>query len=56
MKLEYVLITPAHNEEEFIEKTIQSVIAQTVLPKKWIIVNDGSTDRTEEIVHKYAEG
>lgn len=49
----YVLITPARNEEEFIEKTIKSVIAQTILPKKWIIVSDGSTDRTDEIVSKY---
>ena len=42
----YVLITPARNEEAFIEKTIQSVISQTVLPAKWVIVNDGSTDTT----------
>ena len=51
----YVLITPARNEEAFIETTIQSVIAQTRLPEKWIIVSDGSTDRTEAIVTKYAE-
>jgi glycosyltransferase involved in cell wall biosynthesis len=49
----YVLITPARNEEAFIEKTIQSVIAQTVLPSKWVIVNDGSTDATASIVSKY---
>ena len=49
----YVLITPARNEEAYIEKTIQSVISQTVLPQKWIIVSDGSTDRTDEIVKKY---
>ena len=52
--LSYALITPARNEDAFIEKTIQSVISQTVLPKKWIIVSDGSTDRTDEIVKKYA--
>ena len=52
-KLAYILITPARNEEAFIEKTIQSVISQTVLPEKWIIVNDGSTDRTDEIVKQY---
>jgi len=39
--LTYVLVTPAHNEEAFIEKTIQSVIQQTVLPLKWVIVDDG---------------
>lgn len=49
----YVLITPARNEESNIEKTIRSVISQTVLPKRWVIVSDGSTDRTDEIVMKY---
>jgi glycosyltransferase involved in cell wall biosynthesis len=51
--LEYVLITPARNEQEFLEETIQSVISQTILPKRWIIVSDGSTDRTDEIVQGY---
>ena len=51
--LSYVLITPARNEEAFIEKTIQSVIRQTILPTKWVIVNDGSTDATSKIVRKY---
>ena len=50
MKKEYVLITPARNEEIYIEKTIQSVISQTVLPQKWVIVSDSSTDNTDEIV------
>ena len=49
----YVLITPARNEETFIEMTIQSVIKQTVLPVKWVIVNDGSTDATSSIVRPY---
>jgi biofilm PGA synthesis N-glycosyltransferase PgaC len=52
-KLSYILITPARNEETFIEQTIQSVIAQTVHPLKWVIVNDGSTDSTADIVRKY---
>lgn len=51
--LKYVLITPARNEQSFIEKTIQSVISQTVLPKRWVIVSDGSTDHTEDIVKQY---
>ena len=55
MKLSYVLITAARNEETFIEKTIQSVIAQRLLPKKWIIVSDGSTDRTDDIVKEYTK-
>jgi glycosyltransferase involved in cell wall biosynthesis len=51
--IKYVLITPARNEEAYIEKTIQSVISQTVLPEKWVIISDGSTDRTDEIVQKH---
>jgi glycosyltransferase involved in cell wall biosynthesis len=54
MNVNYVLITPARNEDRFIERTIKSILAQTVLPKKWIIVSDGSKDRTDEIVKKYA--
>jgi len=50
----YVLITPARNEADYIGLTLESVIAQTVPPVKWIIVNDGSTDGTGEIVAKYA--
>lgn len=50
----YGLVTPARNEAEFIELTIQSVISQTVLPLKWVIVSDGSSDGTDEIVKKYA--
>ena len=53
--LKYVLITPARNEAAFIEQTIKSVIQQTVLPLKWVIVSDGSTDGTDEIVKKYVE-
>ncbi len=50
----YVLVTPARNEEQFIESTIQSVVAQTWRPLRWVIVSDGSTDRTDEIVSRYA--
>src|SRR5208282_5013460 len=50
----YVLITPARNEAEFIELTIRSVVAQTVRPARWVIVSDGSTDGTDEIVLRYA--
>jgi poly-beta-1,6-N-acetyl-D-glucosamine synthase len=49
----YVLITPARDEARFIEQTIRSVMAQTHRPLKWIIVSDGSTDGTDEIVGKY---
>jgi poly-beta-1,6-N-acetyl-D-glucosamine synthase len=50
----YVLLTPAHNEEQYIERTAQSMISQTVLPRKWVVVDDGSTDGTAEIVARYA--
>lgn len=49
----YVLITPARNEEAFIEKTIESMIHQTYLPIKWVVVNDGSTDSTASRVQAY---
>ena len=49
----YVLITPARNEAAFVEKTIESMIHQTLLPVKWAIVDDGSTDQTAEIVKRY---
>jgi glycosyltransferase involved in cell wall biosynthesis len=51
--LSYVLITPARNEEQFIERLIHSVADQTLLPTKWVIVNDGSTDATARIVSGY---
>jgi biofilm PGA synthesis N-glycosyltransferase PgaC len=50
----YVLITPARDEALFIEETIISVVAQTIPPIKWVIVSDGSTDGTDDIVRKYA--
>ena len=49
----YVLITPARNEEAFIELTIKSMVQQSLRPVRWVIVSDGSTDRTDEIVKKY---
>lgn len=51
--MNYVLITSARNEEKFIDGTIRSVAAQTELPMRWIIVDDGSTDRTAEIVENH---
>jgi biofilm PGA synthesis N-glycosyltransferase PgaC len=53
-QLSYVLITPARNEEAFIEQTINSVISQTLRPVKWVIVSDGSTDGTDDIAKRYA--
>ena len=51
--LKHVIVTPARNEETHIEKTIKSMVSQTVLPQKWVIVSDGSTDGTDEIVQRY---
>ena len=53
--MKYVLITPARNEEAFIRKTLDSVVAQTALPERWVIVDDNSTDRTAEIVESYTK-
>jgi poly-beta-1,6-N-acetyl-D-glucosamine synthase len=53
--LRYLLITAAKNEEAFIGLTIQSVINQTIRPTRWLIVSDGSTDGTDEIVSRYTQ-
>jgi len=50
----YVLITPAHNEEAYIARTICSVMSQTKPPRKWVIVNDSSTDGTAAVVKELA--
>jgi glycosyltransferase involved in cell wall biosynthesis len=52
--MRYVLITPARNEQRHLETTIRCVVSQTRLPIKWIIVNDGSTDLTADIIDRYA--
>jgi len=52
-KNSYVLVTAAKNEEQYIKETLASVVRQTVLPKQWVIVSDGSTDGTDKIVLEY---
>jgi len=54
-KQTYVLMTAAYNEEAHIGRMIESVVSQSVLPARWVIVSDGSFDRTDEIIQKYAE-
>jgi poly-beta-1,6-N-acetyl-D-glucosamine synthase len=53
MKTNYVLVTPVYNEGDLIEKVMKSVIAQTIRPTVWVIVNDGSTDQSLEIIRRY---
>lgn len=53
-QLQYVIITPAKNEEAFLEPLIACMAAQTRLPLRWVIVSDGSTDRTDEIASRAA--
>lgn len=50
----YVVITPARDEEAHLRHTIESMVGQTVRPSEWIIVNDGSTDGTGKIIDEYA--
>jgi glycosyltransferase involved in cell wall biosynthesis len=54
-KSTYVLISPVHNEEKFIGRMIESIASQTIQPGHWLIVDDGSTDSTPEIVRAYAK-
>ena len=54
--MRYVLITAVRNEAGLIEHTLRAVMAQTVLPERWIIVDDGSTDGTAGVVRRVAAG
>ena len=51
----YLIISPCRNEADFMVNTLQSVVNQSVIPAKWIIVDDGSTDATPEILQRYAD-
>ncbi|MBI1944066.1 MAG: glycosyltransferase family 2 protein [Deltaproteobacteria bacterium] len=54
MSRDYLLITPVRDEIEYAKRTLDSVTGQTVPPKKWIIVDDGSTDGTSALLADYA--
>lgn len=54
-EINYVIISPVRDEENYIEKTIKSVVNQTIIPDRWIIVNDGSKDKTGAIIDQYAK-
>jgi glycosyltransferase involved in cell wall biosynthesis len=55
LKMKYYIVIPSYNEEAFIALTLQSLISQTVLPSKIVVVNDNSTDKTAEIVLAFAK-
>lgn len=55
MSRRYVLISPCRNEADFMRQTLDSVLAQTIPPSKWVIVDDGSTDETPRILQSYAQ-
>jgi glycosyltransferase involved in cell wall biosynthesis len=48
--MNYYIVIPSHNEEAFISLTLESLVSQTVLPKKVVVVNDNSTDNTANVV------
>jgi poly-beta-1,6-N-acetyl-D-glucosamine synthase len=52
--MRYVIITPVRDEEKHVEATIQAVASQTIRPSEWVIVDDGSTDSTGNILDEYA--
>jgi biofilm PGA synthesis N-glycosyltransferase PgaC len=51
----YVIISPIRDEEMFLERTMATVLRQTIRPMRWVIVDDGSRDRTPQILQNYAE-
>src|SRR5262247_1152376 len=51
----YLLISPCRDEAQYMRQTLDSVIAQSIRPAKWVIVDDGSTDRTPQILAEYQE-
>ncbi len=51
---DYVIISPCRNEAQYMRRTLDSVVAQTVPPKLWVIVDDGSSDETPQILADYA--
>lgn len=55
MSNSYVIISPCRNEEKFMRQTLDTVINQTIKPQKWVIVDDGSTDSTPQILEEYAK-
>ncbi|QQX77178.1 MULTISPECIES: glycosyltransferase family 2 protein [Aequorivita] len=53
--MNFYIVIPAHNEEAFISGMLQSMVEQTVLPKKVVVVDDASTDGTSKIIQQFSE-
>ena len=53
--MKFHIVIPAHNEEDYIGLTLQSLVTQTLLPKLIVVVNDNSTDSTKTIVEQFAK-
>ncbi len=53
--MKYYIVIPSHNEQHFVSQTLHSLVEQTVLPAKVVVVNDNSTDRTEEVINAFAK-
>src|SRR5688572_12270610 len=54
-EMRYIVVSPMKNEEKYVAKTLDSMVSQTLRPLEWVIVNDGSTDRSAEIVASYSQ-
>ena len=50
----YIIISPCRNEGKYLAKTLKSIVSQTVLPHRWVIVDDGSSDETPEILASFS--
>src|SRR5499426_2565113 len=50
----YLIVSPCRDEAQYMRQTLDSIVAQSVLPAAWVIVDDGSTDRSPEILAEYA--
>ena len=51
--MNFYIVIPAHNEEVYIQQTLESLVTQTLLPKQLVVVNDHSTDKTQQIVERF---
>jgi poly-beta-1,6-N-acetyl-D-glucosamine synthase len=51
----YILVSPVRDEARYVERTLSSIVAQSLRPLRWIIIDDGSTDETPQILQRYAD-